>query len=41
MRQVIDAFEDEYVTAITVDRNGELWVGTEGAGIATYFPPQK
>lgn len=41
MRYVVDKFDDTYVTALTVDAKGQLWVGTEGEGIVTYFSPKK
>jgi len=37
-RQVLDIFEDSFISALTFDKNGELWVGSAGKGVAHFRP---
>jgi len=41
MRQVFGAFDESWVTSITVRQDGELWIGTEGQGIYKQYPARK
>lgn len=41
MRQVLGVFDESWVTSITLRKDGELWIGTEGEGIYKHYPARK